>query len=178
MIELDVKKILTLYLRQYWSVTRQTDTSPTQYLNYTWKFLFCCLFPLQPTLDAFNLEITKIITLSNLQWVKTSMEEFLNDYYDPTLRRIYFGNLFSFQDSYLGSEDDDTLPYFYLGSEEDNTAPYNYLSSEQQNDDSSDALVLYIPNDIFTNQIQMTSLIKDVNLIKPISIYVNLKSII
>ena len=55
MIELSVRKILLLYLRQHFSVT--SFQNEEQRLSYMYKFLFCCLYPLQPTLDAFNNEI-------------------------------------------------------------------------------------------------------------------------
>lgn len=170
MIELSVRKILLLYLRQHFSVT--SFQNEEQRLSYMYKFLFCCLYPLQPTLNAFNNEIEKIIQLSLLRWSRSVMEAFLNYHYDTNLKRMFFGYYNEYESTYLGTEEDNTAPFLYLGTEEDNTEPFAYIGSEDDTPLQQSFLYLSIPASLYSNEIILNKIKADVYSVKPYSIYV------
>lgn len=156
--DIDLKNILFLFTRKYWTV------NSTGLLSYLYTFLYCCIYPLKSFIESFLAQRYHLYNLAGVPFTFLSATEFLNFYYDPIDYRIRFEYLNVINYVLLGAEvDDATNTPVFIGAEADDA--YLYLPTERDGLIAANNLVVYVPASLQANVVLYQQFLADLNAI-------------
>ena len=176
--ETKVSDLLLLFCRQYYSVKSKKvlnqlgEETYNLSLSNFYKFLLCCLFPLQPVLDNFNVFRKKQFNLANTPWDSNPVTNFLNYYYDNVNNSIFLSYSSLRNTEYISS-----VSYnepLWVGSVASNKPAW--ISSSQYDFSQYYGLIVNIPSYLYNNETIKNKINADINTLKPAGIEYKLLS--